>query len=81
MSDGGGPLACPRRGAPNEYLLVGITAWGIGCGDQGVPGVYASTIADRSWITAEMERIAPDVIHTAVRRAVKPVGAARQDAL
>ncbi|XP_047737802.1 phenoloxidase-activating factor 2-like isoform X2 [Hyalella azteca] len=80
-SDGGGPLACPRRGAPNEYLLVGITAWGIGCGDQGVPGVYASTIADRSWITAEMERIAPDVIHTAVRRAVKPVGAARQDAL
>ncbi|KAF2365567.1 Serine proteases trypsin domain [Trinorchestia longiramus] len=70
-SDGGGPLACPRRGSTTgEYLLVGITAWGIGCGEDGVPGVYASTVADRSWITSQLESVVPGIVHTAVRRDV-----------
>lgn len=51
QSDGGGPLACPRIGSTTEYLLVGITAWGIGCGEEGVPGVYASTMADNRWVS------------------------------
>ncbi|XP_063875329.1 inactive CLIP domain-containing serine protease A28-like isoform X1 [Scylla paramamosain] len=50
--DGGGPLACPRKdGEPGQYLLVGITAWGIGCGEEGVPGVYVNVPYLYSWIT------------------------------
>nr|CDF32001.1 serine protease [Macrobrachium rosenbergii] len=48
--DGGGPLACPRKDDPLRYLLVGITAWGIGCGQDGIPGVYASIPANYDWI-------------------------------
>ncbi|XP_068223696.1 phenoloxidase-activating factor 2-like [Palaemon carinicauda] len=48
--DGGGPLACPRKDDPSRYLLVGLTAWGIGCGLDGIPGVYASVPATYDWI-------------------------------
>ncbi|XP_042859336.1 phenoloxidase-activating factor 2-like [Penaeus japonicus] len=48
--DGGGPLACPRIDDPTRYLLMGITAWGIGCGDEGVPGVYVNVPAHAEWI-------------------------------
>ncbi|KAG7156046.1 Phenoloxidase-activating factor 2-like 12, partial [Homarus americanus] len=44
--DGGGPLACPRKEDPKRYLLVGITAWGIGCGQDGIPGVYNAAAND-----------------------------------
>lgn len=68
-SDGGGPLACPVLGSTTgEYLLVGITAWGIGCGEAGVPGVYASTMADNRWIMTEVEGRFPP--HSAARREV-----------
>ncbi|KAK7071106.1 hypothetical protein SK128_012837 [Halocaridina rubra] len=52
--DGGGPLACPRKEDPTRYLLVGITAWGIGCGQDGIPGVYASIPANHNWIKSEI---------------------------
>merc|ERR1711860_299303 len=39
--DGGGPLVCPVKGfnynSP-QYVQTGIVAWGIGCGQQGIPG-------------------------------------------
>ncbi|KAK4309059.1 hypothetical protein Pmani_019318 [Petrolisthes manimaculis] len=57
--DGGGPLACPRREDPNRYLLVGITAWGIGCGEDGIPGVYVNVPAHRDWVMAHIEAIIP----------------------
>lgn len=31
-------------------MQVGIVAWGIGCGENGVPGVYASIPRAASWI-------------------------------
>ncbi|XP_071745786.1 phenoloxidase-activating factor 2-like [Lepeophtheirus salmonis] len=53
--DGGGPLVCPlhREGNTNGYGVVqepiyvqaGIIAWGIDCGLEGNPGVYAN-VAD-----------------------------------
>lgn len=48
--DGGGPLACPRNDDPTRYLLMGITAWGIGCGEEGLPGVYVNVPAHKDWI-------------------------------
>ena len=40
--DGGGALACPSLRDSNRHVLAGITAWGVGCGQKDVPGVYAS---------------------------------------
>jgi len=37
--DGGGPLMCPDK--DGFYHLTGLVAWGVGCGDKDVPGVYA----------------------------------------
>jgi len=38
FGDSGGPLEAPLLGG--SYRLVGITGWGIGCGEAGHPGVY-----------------------------------------
>ncbi|CAB4065917.1 Phenoloxidase-activating factor 2 [Lepeophtheirus salmonis] len=53
--DGGGPLVCPlhREGSNDgygvihetKYVQAGIIAWGIDCGLEGNPGVYAN-VAD-----------------------------------
>ncbi len=40
--DGGGPLMCPLADGSGNYVQVGIVAWGKGCGQEGLPGVYAS---------------------------------------
>lgn len=37
--DGGSPLVCPT---PNGYTVVGLVAWGIGCAEGDVPGVYVN---------------------------------------
>merc|ERR1712198_776258 len=42
--DGGGPLAC-QDPVTGQYVLTGITAFGIGCGNKDVPGVYADVQA------------------------------------
>lgn len=39
--DGGGPLVCPSTKYKGRYVQVGITSWGVGCGDENVPGAYA----------------------------------------
>ncbi|XP_040570521.1 phenoloxidase-activating factor 2 [Lepeophtheirus salmonis] len=53
--DGGGPLVCPLHKEGNndgygvvqepKYVQAGIIAWGIDCGVEGNPGVYAN-VAD-----------------------------------
>ncbi|XP_069177246.1 phenoloxidase-activating factor 2 isoform X2 [Procambarus clarkii] len=48
--DGGSPLVCPKPGDPNRYVQAGIVAWGIGCGTEGVPGVYADVSQAMPWI-------------------------------
>merc|ERR1711974_410434 len=48
--DGGSPLVCPSQSDPNTYIQAGIVAWGIGCGEDGTPGVYADVSQAVCWI-------------------------------
>uniref|UniRef100_A0A2H1VZ53 SFRICE_013598 n=1 Tax=Spodoptera frugiperda TaxID=7108 RepID=A0A2H1VZ53_SPOFR len=50
--DGGAPLACPFGN--NRYKLTGLVAWGIGCGDQDVPAVYANVPMFRNWVNQKL---------------------------
>ncbi|CAL7939218.1 unnamed protein product [Xylocopa violacea] len=52
--DGGSPLVCPSKKDPSRYLQAGIVAWGIGCGEDGTPGVYANVASARDWIDEQM---------------------------
>ncbi|RZC41480.1 Trypsin domain containing protein, partial [Asbolus verrucosus] len=52
--DGGGPLACPIQGYHERYFQVGIVAWGVGCGDYNVPGVYVHVAHFRKWIDEQL---------------------------
>lgn len=54
--DGGSPLVCPVPGNPNYYYQAGIVAWGIGCGEQGIPGVYANVAVFRDWIDQQLSQ-------------------------
>lgn len=48
--DGGSPLVCPIHSKENKYFQAGIVAWGIGCGEDLVPGVYAHVAKSIDWI-------------------------------
>ena len=48
--DGGSPLVCPSKIEPSRYVQAGIVAWGIGCGENQTPGVYASVAKAVCWI-------------------------------
>ncbi|XP_074099787.1 phenoloxidase-activating factor 2-like [Cotesia typhae] len=52
--DGGSPLVCPLRDDPIRYLQAGIVSWGIGCGENGVPGIYANVAYARKWIDQQL---------------------------
>ncbi len=58
--DSGGPLA--SRGDDGTWYLIGITSWGIVCGEPGLPSVYAQVDTFVSWIEANTPRLegAPD---------------------
>jgi secreted trypsin-like serine protease len=50
--DSGGPLV---HAQPNgQWEQVGIVSWGIGCGKEDFPGVYARVTELRSWIDKVM---------------------------
>lgn len=55
-------MVCPDPHNPQRYVQVGIVAWGIGCGEQGVPGVYADVAKFRQWIDRNMERLDIDTL-------------------
>ena len=49
QGDSGGPLVV-RNVEDTEWLLVGITSWGLGCAQSGKPGVYTKVSNYTSWI-------------------------------
>jgi len=50
LGDGGGPLICKDDHAGN-WVQVGITAWGIGCGSKDVPAAYTDVTKFTPWIS------------------------------
>jgi secreted trypsin-like serine protease len=52
--DGGSPLICPFGNSTDRYYQAGIVAWGIKCGDEGVPAVYVNVAKFRSWIDSKL---------------------------
>ncbi|KAL6262591.1 hypothetical protein P5V15_005385 [Pogonomyrmex californicus] len=52
--DGGSPLMCPLASDPTRFVQAGIVAWGLGCGDDRIPGVYANVAYARRWIDEQM---------------------------
>lgn len=54
VGDGGSPLVCPIKNAPDHYAQAGIVAWGIGCGDE-MPGIYVNVPLFRDWIDEQMQ--------------------------
>jgi secreted trypsin-like serine protease len=51
--DGGSPLVCNVNGA---FKVAGLVSWGIGCGTQGVPGVYANVAYYKQWVDSVVSR-------------------------
>ena len=37
-----------------ELVQLGVVAWGVGCGSEGVPSVYSSVISARCWLDQVM---------------------------
>jgi len=69
--DGGGPLVCPKAGSvvrdsyssPSEvpqYVQAGIVGWGIGCGKDGIPGVYTDVSSMLCFIDAAVRCVNGD---------------------
>ncbi|CAH0730203.1 unnamed protein product, partial [Brenthis ino] len=54
--DGGSPLVCPIEFETERYMQSGIVSWGIGCGQDGAPGVYVDVANLRGWIDNEIIR-------------------------
>merc|ERR1712038_508273 len=52
--DGGSPLVCASKTDPFTFVQAGVVAWGIGCGEDTTPGVYASVSKAVCWIDYAM---------------------------
>uniref|UniRef100_A0A8C8YSL6 Peptidase S1 domain-containing protein n=1 Tax=Prolemur simus TaxID=1328070 RepID=A0A8C8YSL6_PROSS len=49
QGDSGGPMACEYN---DTWVQVGIVSWGLGCGREGVPGVYTGISFYSKWLVA-----------------------------
>ena len=55
QGDSGGPLVCDVNGAAT---LVGVVSRGVGCGDEGFPGLYTAVHTD-NWIAETIAANSP----------------------
>lgn len=58
QGDSGGPLMVPDGGG---FALAGLTSWGIGCADEGYPGVYTRIGAAQlnAWVLSRVGPVPP----------------------
>lgn len=47
---------CPFSPGEARYFQAGIVAWGIGCGQENVPGVYGNVNEFKPWIKNELKK-------------------------
>ncbi|XP_055850329.1 trypsin delta-like [Episyrphus balteatus] len=57
QGDSGGPLV-----KSDEACQVGVVSWGLGCAEEGLPGVYCN-VADAG-VKAFIQKNAPDAVYT-----------------
>lgn len=55
--DGGSPLVCPISGSTDKYYQAGIVSWGIGCGENQIPGVYVNVGLFKTWTDEEFNKL------------------------
>jgi len=68
QGDSGGPLTCTTSNE-QDVTLVGITSWGIRCGDRAFPGVYTNVASFMKWIYVTMMlKPSTDDLRTYVRQ-------------
>ena len=53
QGDSGGPLIC---NVDDKATLSGIVSWGLGCAEEGRPGVYGRTLEYLSWIESTIRQ-------------------------
>ncbi|XP_026799247.3 transmembrane protease serine 4a isoform X3 [Pangasianodon hypophthalmus] len=53
QGDSGGPLVYLNE----RWMLVGVVSWGVGCGRQGLPGVYSNVDQMLNWVYTVMEQM------------------------
>lgn len=51
--DGGSPLVCKSG---DHFVQAGIVAWGLGCGENGIPGAYVKVSNFVDWIETTLQR-------------------------
>lgn len=51
-ADNGGPLIKENGRGDADDILIGMPSWGSGCGDEGIPAVYARVSAAVEWINS-----------------------------
>ncbi|RLN31589.1 hypothetical protein BBI17_009316 [Phytophthora kernoviae] len=50
--DQGSPLILEKTAGDADDVLVGLSSWGIGCGDEGYPSVYSRVSSAVEWINS-----------------------------
>ncbi|XP_041989240.1 phenoloxidase-activating factor 2-like [Aricia agestis] len=57
VGDGGSPLVCPLPDPSRKstrYAVYGMVAYGVGCGEKDVPGVYVNIPQVYQWVKDQM---------------------------
>ncbi|GMF14141.1 unnamed protein product [Phytophthora lilii] len=54
--DTGAPLIKEKGQGDADDILIGMSSWGHGCGNQGIPGVYSRVSAALKWINSATKK-------------------------
>ena len=54
QGDSGGPMVTYKSPNNCEPIQWGVVSWGVGCAEEGKPGVYTNTAWYRSWLRQTM---------------------------